>query len=265
MQLHMSVTASLSRWIHFIASIVLFGVTAAVPGRAALLVYEPFDYPPDAPIVGQTNGMGFTSAWVPGGFNARLFDLFRMNRGALIYPNLAIKGTNRASGDAPPPGTPGIAGVGRMLGTNIATPGATYYLSFLHQPDGEEEYASVVVGTGEGKELSIGKSGSLKEYHVSQRGGVGRVLSGVEAIVGKTAFLVVKMEFKEGPDRFTLYVNPTPGKPEPAGGVVKDDLDLEFADTLFLYSRAAWSVDEIRLGTTWADVTPARQKSSAAK
>lgn len=262
MQVLMSVIAHFPRQTYFVASIV-FGLTAVIQGHAALLAYEPFDYPPDAPIVGQTNGMGFTSAWVPGGFNARLFDLFRMNRGALIYPNLATKGTNHASAEAPPPGTPGIAGVGCLLGTNLAVAGAKYYLSFLHQPDGEEEYASVVVGTGEGKELSVGKSGSVNEYHVSQRGGVGRVLSGVEPKVGQAAFLVVKMEFQEGPDRFTLYVNPTPGKPEPANGAVKDDLDLEFADTLFLYSRAAWSVDEIRLGTTWADVTPALKNSTS--
>ena len=77
------------------------------------------------------------------------------------------------------------------------------------------------------------------------------------SVVGKTVFIVVKMEFKDGPDRFTLYLNPTPGNPEPAASAVKDDLDLEFAEQLFLYSRAAWSVDEIRLGTTWEAVTPA--------
>jgi len=92
---------------------------------------------------------------------------------------------------------------------------------------------------------------------------VNRTLSGVAPVVGKPALLVVKMEFKDGHDHFTLYVNPTPGKPEPAG-VLKDDLDLEFAEMLFLYSRAAWSVDEIRLGTTSADVTPA-QKSGVTK
>jgi hypothetical protein len=86
-----------------------------------------------------------------------------------------------------------------------------------------------------------------------------RVLSDVEPRVGTTSFLVVKMEIKEGPDRFTLYVNPVPGKPEPQNGFVKDDLDLEFADQLILYSRAACSVDEIRLGTAWADVTPPAQ------
>lgn len=113
------------------------------------------------------------------------------------------------------------------------------------------------ISTGETIELSIGKSGSVKKYHVSQRGGINRVLSDVEPVVGTAAFLVVKMEFMDGPDRFTLFVNPVPGKPEPRTGFVKEDLDLELADQMFLYSRAAWSMDEIRIGTTWGDVTPA--------
>jgi hypothetical protein len=40
---------------------------------------------------------------------------------------------------------------------------------------------------------------------------------------------------------------------------VKEDLDLEEAEMIYLYSRGTWSVDEIRLGTTWADVTPAQK------
>ena len=233
---------------------------ADAPQAATLLVYEPFDYPAEATLVDQTNGAGFAGPWEPGGFNARLSDVFNMKTGALTYSNLATRGGNHLSVSAPPEGVAAIAGVGRLLPTNLATPGANYYLSFLHRPDGEEEYASVVLGTGQGNELSVGKSGSVKQYHISQRGGLGRVYSGVEPVVGKTVFIVVKMEFKDGPDRFTLYVNPTPGKPEPATGAVKDDLDLEFAEQLFLYSRGAWSVDEIRLGTTWEAVTPARKE-----
>ncbi len=79
------------------------------------------------------------------------------------------------------------------------------------------------------------------------------------SVAAITAFIVVKMEFRDGSDRFTLFMNPTPGKPEPSDGVVKEDLHLELADKLFLYSRGAWSVDEIRLGTIWHDVTPAAE------
>jgi hypothetical protein len=247
-------------WFHsfVIACSLLVSVSVS---RAALIAYEPFDYEANVPIVGQTNGFGFTSAWVPGGFNARLFDLFHINSGALTFPGLATKGTNHAGGEAPPPGTPGIAGVGRILATNLAVPGATCYLSFLHQVDADQEYASIVLGTGGGmaKELSIGKSASPPRYNIAQRGGVGRVFSNVQPAAGATVFLVVKMEFRNGPDRFTLFVNPTPGKPEPVSTAVKEDLDIEEAEMIYLYSRGTWSVDEIRLGTTWADVTPAQK------
>ena len=228
--------------------------TSRVAG--ALIAYEPFDYPAYTALVDQTNGFGFAEPWQSGGFNARIFNLANMEPGALHYPGLATQGTNHLHIEAV--SGEGISGLTRLLATNLNTPGAKFYLSFLHRPDGEEEFSSVVLGTGAGPELSVGKSGSTRRYHVSQRGGVGRVFSEVEAVVGKTAFLVVKMEFKPGPDRFTLYLNPTPGQPEPAGGVVKDDLALEFAENLTLYSRGSWSLDELRLGTTWEDVTPAQ-------
>ena len=230
---------------------------ALTRSSAALLAYEPFDYPAQVALVGQTNGAGFGGPWEPGGFNASLFDVFIMKPGSLTYPGLATRGTNHLSIATPPKGVSAIAGVGRLLTTNVATPSMNYYLSFLHRPDAEEEYSVIVLGTGQGKELGMGKPGRGEmRYFISQRGGGGRIHSPVEPVVGQTVFIVVKMEFMDGPDRFTLYVNPTPGRPEPVTDVVKDDLDLERADQIFLYSRGAWSVDEIRLGTTWEDVTP---------
>jgi len=225
---------------------------------AALLAYEPFDYVAGEPIVGQNDGLGFEAPWQPGGFNAKLFLVFRMKPGALTYPGLATSGSNHLSGEAPPAGVMSIAGVGRLLSTNLAVTGAKYYLSFLHRPDSADGYSVIVLGSGQGEELAIGKPGSGQNlYYMTHRGGQGRVHSTVKPVVGKTAFVVVKMEFSDGSDRFTLFTNPTPGKPEPANGVVKEDLHLELADKIFLYSRGAWSVDEIRLGTTWQDVTPA--------
>lgn len=97
------------RWFSSVAAVcLLLSVSAS---RAALIAYEPFDYEANVPVVGQTNGFGFTSTWAPGGFNAWLFDLFHINSGALTFPGLATRGTNHASGEAPPPGTTGIAGL----------------------------------------------------------------------------------------------------------------------------------------------------------
>ncbi len=243
----------------------LFGVMAILgmggESRGALIAYEPFDYRVGINLADQTNGFGFAGPWRPGGFNTKVHDLATVVSGALSYPGLAVAGTNHVKIEMPEGSE--IFGLTRVLSTNLNETGATFYLSFLHRPETEEEYSALVLGSGDGDELSIGKSGSVRQYHISQRGGRRRVYSGVEPVVGRTVLLVVKLEFRDGPDQFTLYVNPRPGGPEPAKGAVKDDLDLPFADGLTLYSRGAWSVDELRLGTAWADVTPAIKGTSA--
>jgi hypothetical protein len=67
----------------------------------------------------------------------------------------------------------------------------------------------------------------------------------------------VKAQFLNGHDIFTLYVNPVPGDSEPTSGAVKSDLDLGVVSAVGIYSTGGFAVDEIRIGTTFADVTPA--------
>jgi len=239
-----------------LAVFVFVGVWQA-PIVAALVAYEPFDYAKGDLLVGKTNGFGFISAWEPAGFNARTPELFEMKPGRLGYAGLAQKGTNHVRVEAVPQLESGIAGVGRVVSTNFGRTGDRLYLSYLSRVDAEGEFTSVIVGNGNGRELSIGKSGTANDYVIGQRGGIGRMSAGIGPSIGKTVFVVVKMEFRDGPDRFTMWVNPKPGQPEPAKGVVKEDLDLEPTSMVILYSRGAWSVDELRIGTTWADVTPA--------
>jgi hypothetical protein len=234
--------------------------SVGLPGESAsvLIAYEPFEYPEAAALTGQNGGRGFASAWEPGGFNATKSDVFHMRPGALSFSNLAVSGANHLSIEAPGEGDSSICGVGRFLGIDLAMPGSVYYLSFLYRTDAEGGYGSLVIGSGHGRELGIGRSRSAPQFHLAQRGGLGRAYAEDEAVVGQTVFMVVKMEFMEGPDRFVLFMNPRPGHPEPPTGVIKEDMDLGPATHFFLYSRSAWSVDEIRLGKTWADVTPAR-------
>ena len=73
---------------------------------------------------------------------------------------------------------------------------------------------------------------------------------------GQTVLLVLRVDFFAGIDRLTLYANPTPGAAEPFLGAVKQDRDLGTVTGLTLYSTGAFSVDEIRVGTTFADVVP---------
>jgi hypothetical protein len=64
---------------------------------------------------------------------------------------------------------------------------------------------------------------------------------------------VVKVEFLDGTDRITLFVDPKPRGAEPGGGVVKTDLDLGVVSSLGVYSGGAFAIDEIRLGATFAE------------
>jgi len=89
------------------------------------------------------------------------------------------------------------------------------------------------------------------------RGGFGQVPSGTSTDVGHTALLVVKAQFLPGNDIFTLYTNPKPsGGSEPSGGAVKSDLDLGVVSKVGIYSSGAFTVDEIRIGTSYDDVVP---------
>ena len=65
-------------------------------------------------------------------------------------------------------------------------------------------------------------------------------------------------------DKFTLYMNPVPGAPEPLTGTVKQDADVAMISGLTLYSTGNYSIDEIRVGNTFADVTPIPEPSAVA-
>ena len=75
--------------------------------------------------------------------------------------------------------------------------------------------------------------------------------------MGETAFLVVKAQFLPRNDTFTLYTNPVIGNAEPVAGVTKTDLDLGNVSAISVLSTGSFAIDEIRMGTTYAEVTPA--------
>src|SRR5262245_14113678 len=97
---------------------------AAGRAAAALIVYEPFDYPAKAPLLGQTNGFVFSEPWRSGGFNAHIPNLARMKPGPLTYPGLAVQGSNHLQIGFVETAS-GISGLARLLATNINTRGTT--------------------------------------------------------------------------------------------------------------------------------------------
>ena len=149
----------------------------------------------------------------------------------------------------------------------LGAPGSTVYVRFLVQPRGTlndgvfNGFFGLTVNGSLGNELFIGKpgGGAVEQWVIENRGGAGQVTSGVDARTDKTTPLVVKIQFMAGPEVITLYTDPAVGRSEPASNVVKTDLDLGTVNRIGLYSTGAFAIDEIRIGTTFADVLPTQQ------
>jgi hypothetical protein len=233
--------------------------------RADLLAYEPFDYPGvGSDVQGNSGGFGFSGPWAPGGFNASISDNYDVAAGSLSFATLLTSG-NRAS-SAP---VAGIAGLTRNFASPIGAIGQTRYYSFVLRPEGTVSFSGffgVNLETPDEPELFAGKPGGglTSRYVIEDRGGSNQHASVVPVVVDQTALLVVKAEFLDLVDRFTLYVNPLPGGPEPLVGTLKFDSNLSTVSGFTLYSGGGFSVDELRLGETFADVTPAVPEPSSA-
>ena len=84
--------------------------------------------------------------------------------------------------------------------------------------------------------------------------------------VGTTVFVTIKLDKSTSPIAASLYVNPTPGAVEPTPTVTNNLGTATLSAIGALFIRQAGNattgtgnlqIDEIRVGATWADVTPA--------
>ena len=235
----------------------LLTLAAVPPAMAAELAEDHFTL--SFPIYAN-GGFGFSGAWTQGGFNA-FASGYSQRAKSLCYPRLDAAGGS-VSGDA----FPSINGAVRNLAQPLGAPNTTAYVSFLIQPRGAindgvfNGFFGLTLNGSLGNDLFIGKpgGGALDQYVIENRGGAAQVPSGLQVKSGKTVLLVLKAQFMAGNDVFTLYTNPSVGKPEPASNVVKTDVDLGTVSKIGIYSTGAFTIDEIRIGTTFADVLPVR-------
>src|SRR5713101_44508 len=251
-------------------SVLMLAAALAVMSQlawASQIVYEGFNLTFPA----YNSGAGFSGAWATGGFNA-FASGYTANGKSLSYINeqgnsaaLQTSGGS-VSGEA----FSAINGAVRHLAQSLGVNNTTVYVSFLIRPNGTlndgvfNGFFGLTLNGSLGNDLFIGKpgGGAEEQYVLETRGGFGQVPSGTPTVVGQTTFLVLKAQFLPGNDVFTLYNNPTPGAPEPTSGVVKTDLDLGLVSTVGIYSTGAFTIDEIRIGTTYAEVAPATSTSN---
>ena len=233
----------------------------ALQAHAALVVRDSFDASPvGSDLVGQGGGVGFSTPWQAGGFNASSGTNFDIAGDPLA----TLTATHVATG-----ATSVITGATRSLSSPLLGNGAVYYMSMLVRPDGTlgagafSGFFGLTLGNNLASfanEVFVGKPGGgagLGQYVLEDRGGAGQVSSGHNALAGEVALLVLKMAFSASDSTFSLYVDPLPGGIEPASAdAVKLNPTLGSVSYIGLYSTGAFSLDEIRIGTTYADVVP---------
>ncbi len=153
-----------------------------------------------------------------------------------------------------------------QLNTYTGSPGHTNvsptYYSILIRPDntptttnyyGLELYTSL--GNGN---VFVGKNGAGLNWGLQQNSN--QVFSSVACTMSQTVFLVVRGEYTaSSTNTFRLYVNPTPGAPERAApdAILTANLGTQNGLNLTTGNGGLATFDELRIGTTYADVTPA--------
>ena len=220
---------------------------SAVPlGTQAAAVYDGFGYPPGVDLGGQNGGSGWTGAWFNQGGAPTL-----TTAADLGFGDLAV-----TPGAATTPTGNGITTYPRFFPNNLGANNSTLFLSFLLRPEaGFGEYGGMNLGG-----FFVGKSGLPVTTYSLEGGSVGNVAaSNVVAQAGTTVFLVMRAQFQAGNDIFDLFVNPEPGLALPAAAdatLYNVDLDLMTNNFLYINNPGGWTIDEMRLGSTFAEVSP---------
>ena len=139
----------------------------------------------------------------------------------------------------------------------VGSEAGTYYISFV-----------MIAGYQSALDFSYGSdwNGGVKiAVKTSQTVGVYMNVAGVSATpelkpVDETHFYVLKLELDEGPDTISIFVDPALGvEPESADAVVTTSTDIlidRIRYSLYSDGGTLGGLDEIRVGETFADVTP---------
>lgn len=249
--------------------------------RGSLIAYEGFNYSPGN-LLGQNGGTGFSGGW----YNESPTTSYSVMSGSLPPPTVPklVEQGGHVFGVLDPPSNFYSCWMQRDLPFALGAAGTTVYLSMLLEPNG-----TVYFGWGGGfaslslvqsfasTELDFGLPGYQSfatTYGLENLSGVGRFMSGVQPAPNQPVFLVMRCDFNANTsanDTFKLYVNPKPGAAEPASGTIKNDFNFGVGQSfgtvgsVAIRSGGAFSIDEIRIGTTFADVAPAVPEPTSLK
>jgi hypothetical protein len=247
-----------------------------------LLVYEGFNYNVGT-LAGQNGGLGWAEGY-------RAFGEFpgaEVVDSSLTWAGLEVEG-NRVNAAGPAPDSTNNDGARNFRNIDVAgihssalnlygdehigAPGTTIWVSLIGQgnPDQSATFwgLSLYRNTDEqsGEVLFLGK-GSADTEETGWRLAAGNGSGGGVFLTGvpltQKAFWVVRIDYTEdGAQRASLFHNPNPAGAEPSlasaiGFIETDRFSYGFDRIRIAGNGAGFQLDEVRIGTTWAAVTPA--------
>jgi hypothetical protein len=215
------------------------------------------------------NSVLFNGTGASGIASRQLGQVYNIGNVPTLYYSLTFKVTSITTADWG--GTANFLTGSFMMGFSQDTSGA------LANPSAA---APLLIRTGNPTDAG-GTGNDFQQYQlgtgITAASPTGRVFDGAHNYnPGDTLFLVLSYTFNSGVsnDVARLYVNPIPGSLEGANTPVVTtsgtvaDVSNDQIQAFFLRNNsvepAGTQVDDLRVGTTWADVTPIPEPSSAA-
>jgi hypothetical protein len=271
------------------AILVLVSRANAVP-----LAYEGFEYPADTSISGQSGGSGWTNAWASSASGMLATNVagslsYSVNGYSLVTSggSLVVAATPATSAT---PNRALEANLSDGLGTTAGA-GRTNWISFLYQRLNFEQLpylrqANFALFEGAGERVNIGgpnTSATISNVmSVWSGNGSNNVYAPLQAAkhpinAGATHLVLIKVvaDSAATPDTAFVWFNWTNLLAEPAtnsAALAITDINLSSVNTLRLQAgnnnatigtNASFQVDELRVGTTFADVTPHQVAAAA--
>jgi hypothetical protein len=217
---------------------------------AAVLFSEAFDYTAGTGLSGKINP-GNSTAWSTAGATLSI------TNANLTYPGLADLGGNALSI------TNGSATSSINTFAN-QTSGQIYYsflLDVIAADSGNQYFTAMNPGT-----TAPGGSADAIDCYLYSNGNIGLRTAGKSTVTSgplslSTTYFVVE-EYDFSASTAYLYLNPTPGGAMPGATLSLSGSTATAIDNVGFKAQASgttgsYLVDNLRIGTTWADVTPA--------
>ncbi len=221
--------------------------------HASLLAYDPFLYPDADSLTGKNGGTGFSGAYLVSGSGLTISSpgyTYTDSNGV----SLPVAG-NRIT----LPG--GNGGEFRLLTDSPDAVGTTLYLSFFMQFSGTTSYGGVSLFENAAENLFLGHPSAQPNFGIDTKNSL--VVSSASPAT-TLSLLVYRVDFLASSANIRLYVNPTLGlEPVTASASVTKPAAFTY-DRIRIQSNDVGTVDELRIGTTYADVAPVPEPSSLA-